>query len=76
MDNLAGAESLVSRASDGITFPILYTDNDSAVPRHTTSTTASTMVWQRRRYSSLTPEGASCGKISDGTKRTESQAEM
>ena len=33
MDNLAGAESLVSRASEGITFPILYTTNDSAVPR-------------------------------------------
>ena len=33
MDNLAGAESLVSRASEGITFPILYTNNDSAVPR-------------------------------------------
>ena len=33
MDNLSGAESIVPRASGGITFPILYTNNDSAVPR-------------------------------------------
>ena len=33
MDNLAGAESLVPRASGGITYPILYTNGDSTVPR-------------------------------------------
>ena len=33
MDNLAGAESLVPRASGGITYPILYTSGDATVPR-------------------------------------------
>lgn len=31
MDNLSGAESLARRV--GIDFPVLYTSNDSAVPR-------------------------------------------